>query len=154
MAEEAQATRALLAVSKKLGIPVDDSQCTERAAANQLNKCYSCAAITDDRTTLKRCGKCQLVWYCSRWACTDFMLLRYRYNPPRSACQRKDWADHKKLCCQQNFDLNNVTPRGERPPGFIGCPGAVPGFVRTPALWRQIWSLSKMDSQDRDYHVS
>ncbi|KAJ7248669.1 hypothetical protein C8J57DRAFT_1672388 [Mycena rebaudengoi] len=133
-AEHIQATRALRAEHKKLGIRVDDSQCKEMAAANQLNACYSCATITDDRTTLKPFGRCQLVWYCS------------------SVRQRKDWADHKKFCGQQNFDPNNATPSGEPPAEFIGCPGTAPGFVRTPALWHQIWDLSKPDSQKRDYH--
>ncbi|KAJ7577476.1 hypothetical protein C8J56DRAFT_899109 [Mycena floridula] len=37
---------------------------------------------------------------------------------------------------------------------FIGCPDLVPSFIHTPALWRQIWYLSKVDSQNRNYHLA
>ncbi|KAJ7690961.1 hypothetical protein B0H17DRAFT_1201318 [Mycena rosella] len=54
----------------------------------------------------------------------------------RSAeCQQRDWRDHKKT-----------------PASFIGCPAPDAGFMRSPALWRQIWYLSEKDSYPRDYH--
>ncbi|KAJ7115457.1 hypothetical protein C8R44DRAFT_928527 [Mycena epipterygia] len=118
---------------KKSGIRVDESQCKEQAAGPVLYACTSCHG-TKERDSLKRCGQCQLAWYCSR------------------ECQRTDWADHKKFCGQQHFDPELLSPTPEGPAEFIGCPVAVPGFIRTPALWRQIWYLSKPDSQTQDYH--
>ncbi|KAJ6549333.1 hypothetical protein DFH09DRAFT_620491 [Mycena vulgaris] len=94
-------------------------------AANCLYACYSCNQTTDIRTTLKRCSRCRLAWYCS------------------SQCQKDDWKAHKRFCSKANFDLEVVAVDPEKPDDFIGCPKAVQGFVRTPALWRQIWYLSK-----------
>ncbi|KAJ6480065.1 hypothetical protein DFH09DRAFT_1214709 [Mycena vulgaris] len=98
--------------------------------------CYSCYTPTNDRTTLKRCSRCKLTWYCS------------------SICQTRDWKAHKKTCGKTNFDPALVAADPEDPDDFIGCPAVVPGFVRTPALWQQIWYLSKPDSVDTDYHVN
>ncbi|KAJ7264655.1 hypothetical protein C8J57DRAFT_1718540 [Mycena rebaudengoi] len=52
------------------------------------------------------------------------------------------------------FDPALVTPTSAdvAPPEFIGCPAPIAGFVRSPALWRQIEFLSKPDSHTRDYH--
>jgi hypothetical protein len=53
------------------------------------------------------------------------------------------------------FDPALVTPTSAdvAPPEFIGSPAPIAGFVRSPALWRQIEFLSKPDSHTRDYHV-
>ncbi|KAJ7702805.1 hypothetical protein B0H17DRAFT_1127741 [Mycena rosella] len=70
-------------------------------------------------------------------------------------CQKIDWTDHKKLGGKQSFDPSMLLPTSpEGSAEFIGCPAAVPGFIRTLALWRQIWYLSKPDSQSQAYHVN
>ncbi|KAJ7058757.1 hypothetical protein C8F01DRAFT_1370954 [Mycena amicta] len=111
---------------------VDESQCKEekKIVRNVCNKCIQ----TMERTDLKRCKKCQNVWYCSK------------------ECQRRDWDQHKRTCGLHRFDLDAVEPKPDAPAQFIGCPTAEPNFIRSPALWRQIWYLSKDDSQRSDYH--
>ncbi|KAI9374061.1 hypothetical protein BJX61DRAFT_344395 [Aspergillus egyptiacus] len=42
--------------------------------------CNICAKKASKETTLKRCGKCKAIWYCSR------------------ECQKADWKDHKESC--------------------------------------------------------
>ncbi|KAJ6492028.1 hypothetical protein C8R45DRAFT_190981 [Mycena sanguinolenta] len=132
--EEAEARTAAernaLEEDKKSPFPVDQSQCEEMAASS-YNACRKCYAKTN-RKDLKRCGRCENVWYCS----------------PK--CQKKDWRDHKKFCGKTNFDPVPLEPAATDE--FIGCPVVVSGFIRTPALWRQIWYLSKPDSQFTDYH--
>ncbi|KAJ6493006.1 hypothetical protein C8R45DRAFT_181716 [Mycena sanguinolenta] len=113
---------------------VDKARCKEQKA-NASYACYNCNQQTDDRDTLKRCAKCQTVWYCSK------------------ECQRADWKTHKKFCGQQRFDPRIFTPEVKEHEYFIGCPAVEPGFNRSPSLWRQIRWLSKEDSQWRDYHV-
>ncbi|KAJ7676782.1 hypothetical protein DFH06DRAFT_1428576 [Mycena polygramma] len=113
---------------------VDGSQCREQKG-NITFGCTTCFTKSKPGN-LKRCARCQLVWYCS------------------SACQRKDWADHKKFCGKQYFDPQLLAPTPDGPDEFIGCPASVDGYVRTPALWRQIWYLSKPDSQRSFYHLA
>ncbi|KAJ7600304.1 hypothetical protein C8J56DRAFT_6910 [Mycena floridula] len=117
---------------KETDILVDDSPVKEKKAS--IYKCHCCESMLGDREVLMRCSRCHSVWYCSK------------------ACQVKDWKQHKKLCGNQSFDINLLNPIAQKPPQFIGCPNAGPGFVRTPALWRQIGCLAKVDSQGRDYH--
>ncbi|KAJ7744068.1 hypothetical protein DFH07DRAFT_777222 [Mycena maculata] len=121
--------------SKKANLDkiVDSSQCKEEAAI-VVPACSSCLKKTDRKDDLKKCGRCQMVWYCG------------------SACQKKDWPDHKKFCGKQHFDPKILAPTPQGPAEFIGCPAVVDGFIRTPALWRQIFYLSKPDSQISDYH--
>ncbi|KAJ7494001.1 hypothetical protein FB451DRAFT_1491593 [Mycena latifolia] len=119
------------------GKPAPKVSAAEERAAKEGTACYSCGAVsTEDGVTLRKCSGCKLVSYCS------------------SECQKKDWRDHKKLCRSQpvKFDPALVTPAPEAPPEFIGCLAPEPGFLRSPALWRQIWYLSKKDSYTRDYH--
>ncbi|KAF7378299.1 MYND-type domain-containing protein [Mycena sanguinolenta] len=100
--------------------------------------CCACGERTSAVTTLKRCSGCKIVCYCSK------------------ECQSRDWPVHKKLCSGRNarFDPAVVaaTPDALEPAEFVGCPPPEPGFVRSPALWRQIFYLAKKDSYDRDYH--
>ncbi|KAJ6492064.1 hypothetical protein C8R45DRAFT_1212913 [Mycena sanguinolenta] len=110
--------------------PVDQSRCEEMAAIS-YNACNTCSAKTN-RQDLKRCGKCLEIWYYSL------------------ECQKKDWPEHRKFCNKKTFDFAPLAPVA--PDEFIGCPAAVPGFIRTPALWRQISYLSEPDSQFTDYH--
>ncbi|KAJ6492128.1 hypothetical protein C8R45DRAFT_1073480 [Mycena sanguinolenta] len=77
--------------------------------------------------------------------CKEMAAISYT-----ARCQRKDWPEHKKACGKTTFVPPSVGPVA--PDGFIGCPVAIAGFIRTPALWRQIWYLSKPDSQYSDYH--
>ncbi|KAJ7577488.1 hypothetical protein C8J56DRAFT_1061147 [Mycena floridula] len=65
----------------------------------------------------------------------------------------ENWKEHKKVCTQQGFDPELLSPSPQAPDQFISCPDPVPGFICTPALWRQIWYLSKADSQNWDYHI-
>ncbi|KAJ7458571.1 hypothetical protein FB451DRAFT_1273482 [Mycena latifolia] len=133
--ERAEAKKISRAECKKadLARKVDGSQCREQAAI-AVYGCYSCSVKLKSRTDLKRCGRCNLAWCCS------------------PECQKKDWKDHKRFCGKTSFDPKFLAPIPDGPDEFIGCPAAVPGFIRTPALWRQIWYLSKPDSQRQDYH--
>ncbi|KAJ7259729.1 hypothetical protein C8J57DRAFT_1339037 [Mycena rebaudengoi] len=115
---------------------VDKSQYREEAAI-AVYACYFCHKTCEERTTLKRCSRCQSVWYCSESV----------------VCQEKDWAAHKKSCGKRHFDPEMLKPVWEGPVEFIGCPAAVSGFIPSPALRRQIWYLSKPDSQTQEYHA-
>ncbi|KAJ7033860.1 hypothetical protein C8F04DRAFT_1103590 [Mycena alexandri] len=97
--------------------------------------CAGCHTVVADRSVLRKCARCQNVWYCSR------------------ECQKTDWPSHKKICGNESFDPTLLSPDAESPDEFIGCPAEAPGFVRSPALWRQIWYLSKRDSQTQVYHL-
>ncbi|KAJ7642052.1 hypothetical protein FB45DRAFT_901686 [Roridomyces roridus] len=116
--------------------PIDKSthgtHCQEKKATAGYG-CIKCYKIMD-RNKLKLCARCQLAFYCG------------------SECQKKDWAEHKKVCGKQDFDVGRTEPLPEAPSEFIGCPPVVNGYIRTPALWRQIWYLSNSDSQYRVYH--
>ncbi|KAJ7605185.1 hypothetical protein FB45DRAFT_953953 [Roridomyces roridus] len=100
---------------------VDNSQCKERKAI-AFHACGACLKKTD-LEKLKRCGRCQIVLYCS------------------NDCQKKDWPEHKKFCGKQDFDPR-LAPAPDAPSEFIGCPPVADGYIRSPALWRQIWYLS------------
>ncbi|KAF8206680.1 hypothetical protein K438DRAFT_1816267 [Mycena galopus ATCC 62051] len=117
---------------KRLGVRVDKSQYKKDAAIAPY-ACYTCRNAKD-RNELKHCGKCLLVRYCS------------------TECQKRDWPDHKKICCVTRFDPALLIPTPERHAEFIGCPAPIDGYIRTPSLWRQIESLSMPDSQFQDYH--
>ncbi|KAJ7642178.1 hypothetical protein FB45DRAFT_1022882 [Roridomyces roridus] len=119
--------------TKKFGKLVDNSHCKEMNA----NKSYVCMKCTRkmECNKLKLCGGCQLVYYCG------------------SDCQKKDWPEHKKVCGKQDFDVQSTQPLLDAPPEFIGCPPVVHGYLRTPALWRQIRLLSLPESQSRVYHI-
>ncbi|KAJ7653941.1 hypothetical protein DFH06DRAFT_1330035 [Mycena polygramma] len=118
------------------GKPAPKISIKEEQEANQRLACFSCRATTADGITLRMCSACKLVSYCS------------------SECQTRDWREHKRLCRTRptRFDPALVTPKPEAPPQFIGCPAPKEGYVRSPALWRQIMYLSKPDSYGRDYH--
>jgi hypothetical protein len=66
-------------------------------------------------------------------------------NIASSACEKKDGPTHKKACGKMDFDPESIAPEPVAPDQFIGCPRADPTFIRTPALWRQIWYLNKPD---------
>ncbi|KAJ7494900.1 hypothetical protein FB451DRAFT_1212823 [Mycena latifolia] len=133
--EQAQAKEAVRAGLKRANLRVDKSQEKELSAIAEYG-CYSCCKTTKSRNELLRCSRCKLVWYCSK------------------ECQKVDWKAHKRFCGQRRFDPKLLAPPVERPTVFIGCPLPVPGFIRTPALWRQIWYLSKPDSQTQEYHFN
>lgn len=72
-------------------------------------------------------------------------------------CQTKDWKVHKNHCAKVKYDPQIFASLKDQFPGrFIGCPSSAPGYVRTPALERQIFFLSHPHSlnQNSDYHVS
>ncbi|KAJ7327878.1 hypothetical protein DFH08DRAFT_816047 [Mycena albidolilacea] len=93
-----------------------------------------------------------------------FYLLAYRrlqvITPHSSlkACQNRHWSEHQKLCTSRpsTFDpaLVTLTPASLAPTEFVGFPTPVTGFMRSPALCRQIWYLSKRDPYECDYHTS
>ncbi|KAJ6545237.1 hypothetical protein B0H19DRAFT_1075583 [Mycena capillaripes] len=123
------------------GKPAPKISIKEEREAAQREACHACGTSSiEEAVVLRKCSGCKLVSYCS------------------SECQHHDWREHKKLCGRQGtrrmrFDPALVTPAPEAPAEFIGCPAPEAGFVRSPALWRQIWYLSKKDSYRRDYHV-
>ncbi|KAJ7756568.1 hypothetical protein B0H16DRAFT_1885861 [Mycena metata] len=131
--ERRQESRTFRTGFKKSGYSVVESQCNEEAAI-ALHACAVCKRTDKSRTAFKLCGKCALTRYCS------------------VECQKKDWSDHKKFCGQTRFDPAMFIPTLQGPEVFIGCPAPIEGFVRTPALWRQIRYLSEPDSQTQDYH--
>ncbi|KAJ7065735.1 hypothetical protein C8F01DRAFT_751581 [Mycena amicta] len=125
--------RASNKLAKEKGYRFDESQRREVMATAQ----YACAGCRSpqERLDLKRCSKCQFVWYCS------------------TECQTRHWKEHKRICGLNRFDPAAVAPDASDPtPEFIGCPPAAPGFLRSPALLRQIWYLSKDDSLLAEYH--
>ncbi|KAJ6525001.1 hypothetical protein B0H19DRAFT_1199624 [Mycena capillaripes] len=111
------------------------SQFNEPPKKDVRPACAGCHTVVADRLALKKCARCQHSWYCSR------------------ECQKKDWPSHKKICGNDSFDSTLLSPAAESPDEFIGCPAAAPGFIRSPALWRQILYLSKRDSQTQVYHL-
>ncbi|KAJ7642190.1 hypothetical protein FB45DRAFT_1126552 [Roridomyces roridus] len=111
--------------------------CNAHREAANAPKVYACTKCFKEmeRNKLKLCGGCKLTFYCG------------------SECQKKDWAEHKKVCGKTDFDPEAAQPHPENGPvEFIGCPPLSDGYTRTPALWRQIQYLSETDSQDRVYH--
>ncbi|KAJ7184943.1 hypothetical protein C8R46DRAFT_1186200 [Mycena filopes] len=126
--------RAFDKAFKASGLHVDNSQCDEEAA-NAVYACYGCRR-EKPKDELKECAGCLRVRYCSR------------------ECQKSDWQEHKKFCGREDFDPARLMPEPEPPAQFIGCPAPVEGYIRTPALWRQIGYLSKPDSQNQDYHFN
>ncbi|KAJ7184880.1 hypothetical protein C8R46DRAFT_1186162 [Mycena filopes] len=126
--------RAFDAGFKAAGLHVDSSQCKEESAI-AVYACYGCRRAKT-REELKNCGGCRLVRYCSK------------------ECAKKDWKEHKKFCGREGFDPARLMPAPQLPAQFIGCPAPVDGYIRTPALWRQIGYLSKPDSQFQDYHFN
>ncbi|KAJ7764218.1 hypothetical protein B0H16DRAFT_1454760 [Mycena metata] len=123
--ERRQESRTFKTGFKKSGYSVDESQCNEEAAI-ALHACAVCKRTDKSRTAFKLCG---------------------------NECQKEDWSDHKKFCGETRFDPAMFTPTLQGPEVFIGCPAPIEGFVRTPALWRQIRYLSESDSQTQDYHA-
>ncbi|KAJ7206573.1 hypothetical protein GGX14DRAFT_637636 [Mycena pura] len=130
--ERKQDRKTFFSEFKKSGFNLEPQGKDEPAIT--LYACYTCSLETKNHTDLKTCGRCHLVRYCS------------------SECQKNDWPSHKKFCSQERFDPALLTPTPEADDSFIGCPTTVEGFRRTPALWRQIRSLSQNDSLLQDYH--
>ncbi|KAJ7577420.1 hypothetical protein C8J56DRAFT_367010 [Mycena floridula] len=121
----------------KAGWDTDKSKSKEeRRAADYA--CYTCNAISTEKTKLMKCGKCQVVWYCSR------------------KCQERDWKAHKKLCGKTDFDPDRFATVADvstkRRGQFLGCPTPLPEFPFNEALHSQVWYLSKPDSYHQDYH--
>ncbi|KAJ7923100.1 hypothetical protein B0H13DRAFT_1865200 [Mycena leptocephala] len=126
--ERREAKNIARAEARKGAYRVDDSQVRENATVSK-NACASCYKTTGNRSELKKCSRCQLTWYCSR------------------DCQRNDWNTHKVFCGKRHFEPEVLAPKPKGPKLFIGCPDSEPGFVRSPALWRQIQYLGGDDSQ-------
>ncbi|KAJ7808487.1 hypothetical protein B0H13DRAFT_1928486 [Mycena leptocephala] len=81
---------------------VDNSQCREQKG-HVVSGCSTCRTETS-ADSLKRCARCQLVWYCS------------------SGCQKKDWPDHKKFCGKQYYDPQLLTPSLKILPSSLAVP--------------------------------
>ncbi|KAJ7642175.1 hypothetical protein FB45DRAFT_1000539 [Roridomyces roridus] len=115
------------------GLVYRDKSHREEMKANTGYICIKCTRMLE-RKKLRLCGGCQLVYYCG------------------SECQKKHWPEHKKICGKQDFDVKSTQLPPDAAPEFIGCPPVVDGYLRTPALWRQIRLLSLPESQGRLYH--
>jgi hypothetical protein len=65
-------------------LPEDQRQCLFETLIKKLtkpimkNQCFCCGK---QEIKLQKCGKCEIVYYCSR------------------ECQKNDWKNHKKDCC-------------------------------------------------------
>ena len=49
---------------------------------HSISKKFQCAICKKEKAHLKKCGRCQMIYYCSR------------------TCQKKDWKRHKKKCLE------------------------------------------------------
>ncbi|KAF7360667.1 hypothetical protein MVEN_00798400 [Mycena venus] len=147
---EARKQRARIEVKKhNLRKTIDSSQCREQKP-NIVSGCTTCLTKADS-ASLKRCGRANLFGIVQGSAIertARISLTASHY----SACQKKDWPDHKKFYGKEHFDLQLLAPTPEGPDEFIGCSAPADGYIWTPALWRQIWYLSKPDSQRSFYH--
>ncbi|KAJ7577397.1 hypothetical protein C8J56DRAFT_970759 [Mycena floridula] len=116
------------------------SRCKHSAATEAGPKqygCFYCQTRTSKKCTLKQCGRCKTVWYCSR------------------ECQAKDWKDHKKTCGKTDFDPSRLNPDNNPTAGrgrFIGCPTPLPSFRYSSELYQQVHYLSEAGSYQQDYH--
>jgi hypothetical protein len=129
-------------------VKVDQSQCKKRGAI-VYNACRTCF-VKSERSDLQRCGRCQNVWYCS--PCVTRRISSTRALISRPARARRNIGQPTRRLAM-DFDPESIAPEPVAPDQFIGCPRADPTFIRTPALWRQIWYLNKPNSQYSDYHV-
>ncbi|KAJ6467837.1 hypothetical protein C8R45DRAFT_1171325 [Mycena sanguinolenta] len=91
--------------------------------------CCACGDRTSPVTTLKQYSGCKVACYCSK------------------DCQNRGWPVHKKLCNARKAKFNPAVLAATldvlAPAEFVGCPPVEAGFVRSPALWRQIFYLAK-----------
>ncbi|KAK7007853.1 MYND-type domain-containing protein [Favolaschia claudopus] len=101
-----------------------------------LGECLVCC--TNGEGVMNRCAGCRLALYCS------------------TICQSREWPDHKRICRLRKptcFDPAILMPTPRKPPIFVGCPDPEPGFVRSPALWRQIYCLAREESFEAAYQL-
>lgn len=69
-----------------------------------VSVCEKCKKTEyEDKVSLKRCGQCKNVFYCS------------------STCQKADWIDHKYFCRKPEAVLRKEAQAG----GFMGMKNAV-----------------------------
>ncbi|KAJ6586021.1 hypothetical protein B0H19DRAFT_1060192 [Mycena capillaripes] len=141
--ERREARKTARAEASKGTYRADDSQIKEDATVGK-NACASCYKMTDKRAELKKCSRCQLTWYCSR-----FNILRKSLGTANGTI-----GTLIKSCGKHHFEPEVLAPKSKGPKVFIGCPDSEPGFVRSPALWRQIKFLGEDDSQTQVYHAS
>ncbi|KAJ6467765.1 hypothetical protein C8R45DRAFT_1171175 [Mycena sanguinolenta] len=123
------------------GVPPRKISIKEEMEDETMQNCYACGVVPSERSTvtLKKCSGCKAVWYCSKYV---------EMSPSPHGSSRLCGS----LCTKFDPGLITATSDHVGPAEFVGCPAPVTGYVRSPALWRQIWSLSKKDSYDRDYH--
>lgn len=108
----AAARRATAAEAKKSGVRVDQSQCKELGGI-VYQACHSCLLKTD-RANLKRCVRCQNVWYCSAYALGRVLAPMQQLIPHPGCVRRKTGRSTRRPAGRSTSPLRLSPPPQQR----------------------------------------